>query len=111
MIKQLLVTYFLVLFCTISYAKDVNSESVVWIDVRSWAEHKLDGIEGDVHIPYRNIVKELSKQNISKESNIKLYCQSGGRSEKALTELAEAGYTKVENVGGIADARKIRGLE
>ncbi len=47
----------------------------------------------------------------SRDADIHLYCRSGGRAGKAKRALEAAGYTSVENAGGIADARKQRGLE
>ncbi|WP_445083070.1 rhodanese-like domain-containing protein [Candidatus Nitrotoga sp. BS] len=37
-----------------------------------------------------------------------MYCRGGVRAGKALSALRNAGYTNVQNVGGINDARKLR---
>ena len=84
---------------------------VTWIDVRSWVEHQVDSIDGDTHIHYTDIVEEVSEAFPDKSSPIRLYCAVGGRSGKAEKALKDAGYTDVVNVGGIDDARKLRGLE
>ena len=83
---------------------------VVWIDVRSAIEHKIDNIEGDIRIPHDEIVQQLTTRFPDKDTEIHLYCRSGGRAGKAMAALQEAGYRAVENAGGIADARKQRGL-
>ena len=82
----------------------------VWLDVRSSLEHKVDNIEGDPRITHSDIVPEVQKLYPDKSTPIKLYCRSGGRAGAAEEALRDAGYTDVENVGGINDARKLRGL-
>ncbi len=82
----------------------------VWVDVRSALEHKLDNIEGDTRITHSEIVPEIEKLYPDHDTPIKLYCRSGGRAGKAEEALRAAGYTDVENVGSIGDARKLRGL-
>jgi|TARA_R110001599_G_scaffold93853_1_gene244495 phage shock protein E len=81
-----------------------------WIDVRSEIEHRIDNIEGDPRIAHTEVVQELSKLFPDKDTEIHLYCRSGGRAEKAKAALLNAGYNNVSNAGGINDARKARGL-
>ena len=83
----------------------------VWIDVRSDIEHRLDSIEGDPRISHSEIVSEVEKLVPDKNTEIKLYCRSGGRADSAAKALENAGYTHVESVGGIEDARVIRGID
>lgn len=83
----------------------------VWIDVRSQVEHTIDNIEGDVRISHKEIVENVSQLFPNKNAEINLYCRSGGRAGIALSALQEAGYTNVKNVGGINDARELRGIE
>ncbi|MEZ5570992.1 MAG: rhodanese-like domain-containing protein [Halioglobus sp.] len=82
----------------------------VWIDVRSALEHQIDSIEGDVRISHSEIVTEVEKLYPDKNTEIKLYCRGGGRAEEAAKALQNDGYTHVESVGGIDDARKYRGI-
>ncbi|MFT5082532.1 MAG: phage shock protein E [Lentisphaeria bacterium] len=82
-----------------------------WIDVRSQLENKVDSIEGDRRISYDKIVPEVEQLFADKNTPIKLYCRSGGRAKKAKLSLKAAGYTQVENVGGINDARNVRKIE
>ncbi|MGI9289047.1 MAG: rhodanese-like domain-containing protein [Pseudomonadales bacterium] len=88
----------------------ITLADTVWIDVRSAAEHTLDNIEGDIRISYDEIAEKASKQFPDKDTDIRLYCHSGLRSENARRALQEAGYTNVKNVGGIDEARKERGI-
>lgn len=89
----------------------ITHAEATWIDVRSELEHRIDRIEGDVRISHSEIVQQASKLFPDKDTEIKLYCLSGGRAGKAMSALQEAGYSKVSNAGGIRDARKQRGLE
>lgn len=92
------------LFTSLTYAE------TVWIDVRSAIEYQLDHIEGDTRISYGDIVEDLSVLYPDKNTDVRLYCRSGGRAGKAEAALKEAGYTQVTNVGSITDARNARGL-
>ena len=94
-------------FSTLLYAET----NTVWIDVRSVLEHKISNIEGDIRLSHTDIADKVNELFPDKDTEIRLYCLSGGRAGKALTALNEAGYTNVQNVGGISDARKQRGLE
>lgn len=82
----------------------------VWIDVRSLLENKIDSIEGDIRISHSDIVEEVNKLYPDKNTDIRLYCRSGGRAGKALLALNREGYNNVENVGSIDDARKARSI-
>ena len=82
----------------------------VWIDVRTSLEHKMDRIDGDVRISHSDIVEEVTVLYPAKDTPIRLYCRSGGRSGSATEALQAAGYTDVKNAGGIDDARQQRGL-
>jgi phage shock protein E len=88
----------------------LSNADTVWIDVRSVVEHSIDNIEGDVRISGGDIVQQVSEIYPDKKMDIRLYCRSGGRAEKAMYALEKAGYTNVSSVGGINDARKERGL-
>lgn len=101
---HLFVLVIAILFCAFS-----NAEAV-WVDVRSALEHKVDNIEGDIRISYGDVVEQLTKSFPDKDTDIRLYCRSGGRAGKAQSALKSAGYTAVTNVGSINDARKERGL-
>lgn len=87
-----------------------SAENIVWIDVRSWAEHQFDSIEGDTQIHFSEIVDGVSQLYPNKDTAIKLYCAVGGRAEKALNSLKSAGYTNIVNAGGIDQVRAIRKL-
>ncbi len=80
----------------------------VWIDVRSAVEHKIDHIEGDERISHGDIVSKVNSLYPDKNTEIRLYCRSGGRAGKALVALEADGYTDVKNAGSIQNARNER---
>ena len=96
----------LCLVCVNSVADD----TATYIDVRSWAEYQIDHIEGDARIPLSDIAREVPLLVPDKHTPIRLYCARGGRAEQAKALLTSAGYLNVENLGGIDDARRVRGL-
>lgn len=79
----------------------------VWIDVRTLEEYNEDHISNTEHIPHVEIAARISDLDLDKDAPIKLFCRSGVRAGIAQTALQDLGYTNVENVGGIADARVI----
>ena len=80
----------------------------VWIDVRTEAEHKENHIDGDLLIPHQNIVARVAERFPDKDTEINLYCRSGNRAGKAKSALESAGYTNVNNMGSVAEAREAR---
>lgn len=80
----------------------------VWLDVRTVEEYQQDRMENTENIPHTEIVTRIADLGLSKDTPIKVFCRSGVRAGLALTALEELGYTNVENVGGIADARTLR---
>ena len=103
----LVISLSLTLLCSNFAAAD---DVTVWIDVRSSVEHMVDSIEGDPLISHSDIVEEVTALYPDRDTEIKLYCLSGGRAGQAKTALEHAGYTNVSNAGGIEDARKLRKL-
>jgi len=106
----LVITLLAVFFQTYIAVAGSEKEEAVWIDVRSAAEYMLDHIEGDTRIAHSSIVEEVADLYPDKDTEIRVYCRSGGRAEKAKSALESAGYTHVTNVGGIDDARKLRSI-
>jgi phage shock protein E len=81
----------------------------VWIDVRTAEEYQEDHILNTEHIPHVEIADRIAALDLDKSAPIKVFCRSGVRAGIALTALEELGYTNVENVGGIGDAREVLG--
>mgnify|MGYP003385026088 CR=1 FL=1 len=104
MFRNLAIAIATMLFSSLLYAE------AVWIDVRSAIEHKIDNIEGDARITHSEIVEEVNTLYPDKNTEIHLYCRSGGRAGRAMLALQAQGYTNVANAGGINSAREQRGL-
>lgn len=85
-----------------------ENADAVWIDVRSEAEYKQDNMPDSTLIAHTEIADKIADLNLEKSTPIKLFCRSGGRAGQAKKSLEALGYTNVENVGGLDDARKAR---
>ena len=100
------------LLCSYLVACTVTSTpgDTVWIDVRTVEEYSDDHIEGDANIPLATIDPNQLASQYGKDAEINLYCRSGNRAGQAMAILQEAGFTNVNNVGGISDVRELREL-
>ncbi len=78
-----------------------------WIDVRGEQEYAEVHVTGAVHIPYEAIREQVSSLTVDKDAEIFLYCASGHRAAIAMNYLQSMGYTRVKNIGGLADAVKL----
>lgn len=103
--QRILVVAMLALFLG---ACSLFAPKTVWLDVRSVEEFQEDHMDNTENIPHTEIVARIADLGLDKDTPIKVFCRSGVRAGLALTSLQELGYTNVENVGGIADARELR---
>ncbi len=79
----------------------------IWLDVRSTSEFDTGHIEGAIHLPHSEVNAEADKLLPNKDSEILIYCRSGGRAEKAKRALKTLGYTNIRNIGGLEDAQEM----
>ncbi len=101
-----------VVFLALSLAAcGLFAPQTVWIDVRSLEEYQQDHIANTEHIPHTEIAAQIADLDLGKSTPIKLFCRSGVRAGIALATLQDLGYTNVENIGGISDAREVLGIE
>ena len=89
----------------------LNSPDGYLIDVRSQKEWDAGHVESAIHIPHTEIVEGIAKVTEDKNAKIYLHCKVGGRAGTAMKALEEAGYTNVENLGGMDDAKAHVGIE
>jgi len=91
---------------------NMAASDTVWIDVRTIEEYQNDNIDGDRNIPIQTMSAATiaAQLGLAPDTQIGLYCASGGRAGRALIMLEEAGFTNAFNAGGISDAREQRGL-
>ena len=91
-----------------SKTKRESDLSIPLIDVRTPAEFGGVHAETAVNYPMESLdVKEIS---FSKEEEIHVICQSGGRSMKVCQKLEAVGFTKIVNVEGGTSAWHSAGL-
>ena len=79
---------------------EIDDESVYIIDVRTVEEYSNGHIKNSYNVPLTSL-SEVSEMNLSLDSKIIVYCQSGNRSGMAAKQLIEMGYTNVYDMGGI----------
>lgn len=71
---------------------------IIGLDVRTLAEIKENPSHSSLHIPIDQL-KDSAKLPKNKNQTIYVFCEAGGRAEKAKEMLKKIGYTKVENFG------------
>jgi phage shock protein E len=86
-------------------------EEAVWIDTRTPAEFAEGHLPGANLIPFDAIETQILALDVDKDTPLYLYCARGQRAEAARQALLRQGYTRVTNVGGLADALKLTGQE
>ncbi|MEJ8568701.1 rhodanese-like domain-containing protein [Elongatibacter sediminis] len=79
-------------------------ERGTWIDVRTAAEYDDGHVSFAHHIPHQDILAGVRELGLARDEPILVYCGSGRRAGLARDTLLAAGYTDVENLGGIDDA-------
>lgn len=78
----------------------LESGGYVVLDVRTVEEYESGHIEGAKSLDVTSPVFERGIGQISKEYKYLIYCQSGGRSAKALKKMEEAGFKHVLELEG-----------
>lgn len=72
------------------------------VDVRTAQEYAKGHLHGAVLLPSGDIGPKSAQALLpDKGQTLLLYCQSGHRSRQAATKLANLGYTRVYDMGGI----------
>ena len=80
-----------------------KSENYIILDVRTKEEFDEIRIPNAMLIPDTEIADRAEDELTDKDQLIFVYCRSGNRSKKASAILAEMGYTKITEFGGIKD--------
>jgi phage shock protein E len=76
------------------------------IDVRTDEEWAEEHVAGALHLPLDQFREKIAAVVPDKQTSIGVYCASGMRSGSAARILKELGYTRVENLGGLDDAKQ-----
>ncbi len=87
-----------------------REESYIILDVRRPDEFAAGHIPGAVNLPNETIGTAKSAEDVEiqgvlpdQEQMILVYCRSGNRSKQAAQKLADLGYVKIIEFGGIQD--------
>lgn len=80
-----------------------NDKNAVLLDVRSPQEYRELNLPGSINIPLYNLEEKVNKVIPNKQNIIIVYCQSGGRSQKACEILINMKYERVYNIAGGLD--------
>ena len=76
---------------------DNENDSIIIIDVRPASAYKKGHIPSAKSFPSSNIEDNLDE--LPKNKNIILYCETGGRAQNVLKKLKKKGYKKMMNWG------------
>ena len=79
-------------------AESKVNAGAVWADVRLPSEYKYDHIDGSINLPL-NEIRQLAN-NLDKNKEYVLYCQTGRRSSAAAFVLAQSGVKAFVLTGG-----------
>ncbi|MBQ7636656.1 MAG: rhodanese-like domain-containing protein [Lachnospiraceae bacterium] len=71
------------------------------VDVRRYDEYEAGHIPGAICVPNESIATEQPAELPDKDQILLVYCRSGRRSKEAAKKLADMGYTKVYEFGGV----------
>ncbi len=82
---------------------DITDDMII-IDVREANEYKFGHLDNAINISVNNLTEE-SLKDISKDSKIVVYCQSGSRSKDASEKLLELGYKNVYDLGAMSNCQ------
>ena len=90
------------------FEKEIKSDSVQLVDVRTPQEYTEGHIDGASNINVQSDdFKELAQRELSKDSTVLVYCRSGRRSLDAAEMLTVPGYKVVNLKGGIIEWKEV----
>jgi rhodanese-related sulfurtransferase len=83
---------------TAELKNELNDNNKQYIDVRTPGEFKGNHIRGFRNMPLHQLTQTANE--LSKDKEVIVICQSGMRSQKATKVLKKLGFTKITNVKG-----------
>lgn len=84
-------------------AQALVKDGALLLDVRSPGEFSEGHLPGAVNVPVQELEASLASLSPDKARPIVVYCRSGMRSAKARKVLLSAGFTRVEDLGGLSN--------
>lgn len=91
--------------------KQLKSEGIVVVDIRTPQEYNQGHIPGVTHIDFRGNDFLANMDQFDKSKPIIIHCASGGRSATASSQLLKAGFTTIYDYSGGFSDWKQRGEE
>ncbi|MES2126959.1 MAG: rhodanese-like domain-containing protein [Pseudomonadota bacterium] len=88
----------------------INRGKTVLLDVRDAAEFAAGHLRESKNIPLADLAARIGELEKSKSKTIVVLCQSGTRSDKAVRQLAAAGFEDVVSLDGGVAAWQAGGL-
>ena len=77
------------------------------LDVRTPGEFALGHVPTAINIPYTELAKRLGEIEYSKDQEVVVYCERGGRASIAEDTLHKAGFVRVRHlIGDMSSWRK-----
>lgn len=70
------------------------------LDVRTPEEFAGGHVPGAVNIPHDQLAARVGELTAQREAELVVYCERGGRAERATEALAAAGFTGVRHLKG-----------
>ena len=80
-----------------------TEKDYIILDVRTAEEYNAGHIPNAICIPNESITDKEPPELPDKDQLILVYCRSGRRSKEASQKLADLGYTRITEFGGIID--------
>jgi rhodanese-related sulfurtransferase len=86
------------------------ADAPLLLDVRTPEEFASGHIEGALLVPVAELPDELDQLGAYKDRGVVVYCESGGRANKALDVLEEAGFHNLTILEGSMSRWREEGL-
>ena len=87
----------------------VGPDTVV-IDVRTPAEYDAGHLDGAVNLDVQSADFDSMLAELPADGEYVVYCKSGNRSAAATARMVDAGFTSVEDAGGMTEAAESTGI-
>lgn len=88
---------------------EVTSSTTV-LDVRTPSEYAAGHLEGAQNLDVSSADFAANLEALDPDADYVVYCQSGNRSARAVAQMEDAGFTAVQDAGGISAASSATGL-
>jgi rhodanese-related sulfurtransferase len=82
------------------FKENLESNEYIVFDVRTIEEYQAGHIKGSKSLNFLGKTFESTIEQLPKNYKYMIYCQSGGRSAKALEKMKEAGFVHVLELEG-----------